>query len=226
MMFPVGGYRKSQIRDLAREFGLRVADKPDSQEICFVSSGDHADFVRRRRDQQLNSASSLGDRAEATTATMTSDTSGEIVLTDGTVVGQHDGIEAFTIGQRKGLRVAMGAALLCDSHRCRHAPGAHRPARRVGAQRTNRRPRQLACRCAYANRSAPWCKSATTARPCRPKSNRLEKVVFASNLTNRATASRPARLRSVTIIVAYWAAAGSNKPLGSAIQSTPAARYR
>jgi tRNA-uridine 2-sulfurtransferase len=108
MMFPVGGFRKNQIRDLARELGLRVADKPDSQEICFVSSGDHADFVRRRRDQQLNAANSSCDTAETATATMTRDTSGDIVLTDGTVVGQHNGIEAFTIGQRKGLRVAMG----------------------------------------------------------------------------------------------------------------------
>ena len=48
MMFPVGGYRKPEIRELAHEFGLRVADKRDSQEICFVASGDHADFVRRR----------------------------------------------------------------------------------------------------------------------------------------------------------------------------------
>ena len=88
MMLPVGGYRKHEIRAIAQQLGLRVADKRDSQEICFVTSGDHADFVRRRG----------GER----------DTSGEIVLADGTVVGRHDGIEAFTIGQRKGLRVAMG----------------------------------------------------------------------------------------------------------------------
>ncbi len=91
MMFPIGGYRKAEIRRLAHEIGLRVADKRDSQEICFVSSGDHADFVRRR--------SGNAARTEA---------SGQIVTIDGAVVGHHDGIEAFTIGQRKGLGVALG----------------------------------------------------------------------------------------------------------------------
>ena len=88
LMFPVGTYQKAEIRDLAREAGLRIADKRDSQEICFVTSGDHADFVRRRRNHV--------------------DTSGELVLTDGTVVGKHEGLEQFTIGQRKGLGVAFG----------------------------------------------------------------------------------------------------------------------
>jgi tRNA-uridine 2-sulfurtransferase len=98
IVFPVGGYRKAEIRGLAHEFGLRVADKPDSQDICFVASGDHADFVRRRRAGRSNGVSSDNDLA----------TNGEISLADGTIVGSHNGIEAFTIGQRKGLRVAMG----------------------------------------------------------------------------------------------------------------------
>ncbi len=58
MMFPVGGYRKAEIRGLAHEFGLRVADKPDSQDICFVASGDHADFVRRRRSERIDGVGS------------------------------------------------------------------------------------------------------------------------------------------------------------------------
>jgi tRNA-uridine 2-sulfurtransferase len=119
MMLPVGSYRKSEIRALARELGLRVADKPDSQEICFVSSGDHADFIRRRRAQQTN-ATEQGD--ETTSVAIAQDTAGEILLADGTVVGQHDGIEGFTIGQRKGLKVAMGepyyvTQIEADSHR-------------------------------------------------------------------------------------------------------------
>jgi tRNA-uridine 2-sulfurtransferase len=65
-----------------------VADKRDSQEICFVSHGRHDEFVRARRGGL--------------------DTAGRIVTTDGRVVGQHAGIERFTIGQRKGLGVAMG----------------------------------------------------------------------------------------------------------------------
>jgi tRNA-specific 2-thiouridylase len=92
MMLPVGSRRKSEIRRLASSLGLRVADKRDSQEICFVTSGHHADFVRARR----GSRDTRGD------------TSGEFVTTDGQVVGRHTGIERFTVGQRKGLGVAFG----------------------------------------------------------------------------------------------------------------------
>jgi tRNA-uridine 2-sulfurtransferase len=88
MLLPVGEYRKPQIREMAAKIGLRVADKKDSQEICFVTSGKHDEFVRQRRKGV--------------------DMSGEIVTTDGRVVGTHPGIERFTIGQRKGLGVAMG----------------------------------------------------------------------------------------------------------------------
>jgi tRNA-specific 2-thiouridylase len=87
-MLPIGGYRKSEIRRLAHELDLRVADKRDSQEICFVPGGDHAEFIRSKR----------GDSASA----------GEVVTSDGRVVGTHDGLERFTIGQRKGLGIALG----------------------------------------------------------------------------------------------------------------------
>jgi tRNA-specific 2-thiouridylase len=86
LLFPVGGYRKEHVRALAREAGLGVADKPDSVEICFVPDGDHADLIRRRRPQAA--------------------VSGHIVDEAGNVLGEHDGIERFTIGQRKGLGVA------------------------------------------------------------------------------------------------------------------------
>ncbi len=88
MVLPVGAHRKEQIRRIAAELGLRVADKPDSQEICFVPDQDHARFVRQKRPEL--------------------DTAGEIVTTDGHVVGRHDGFERFTVGQRKGLGVAFG----------------------------------------------------------------------------------------------------------------------
>ena len=88
MLLPVGGYEKKRIRAMAAGLGMRVADKRDSQEICFVTSGRHDEFVRARRQEV--------------------DTSGEIVTTDGRVVGRHVGIERFTIGQRKGLGVALG----------------------------------------------------------------------------------------------------------------------
>jgi tRNA-specific 2-thiouridylase len=87
MLLPVGGYRKPQIRQLAVGLGLRVADKKDSQEICFVTSGKHDEFVQARAGY---------------------DRGGEIVTTEGHVVGEHRGIERFTVGQRKGLAIAMG----------------------------------------------------------------------------------------------------------------------
>ncbi|MGA2034887.1 MAG: tRNA 2-thiouridine(34) synthase MnmA [Thermoguttaceae bacterium] len=88
LLFPLGAYRKDEIRRMAGELGLRTAQKRDSQEICFVPDQDHARFVREHRDGR--------------------ETGGEIVTTDGTVVGRHDGFERFTIGQRKGLGVAFG----------------------------------------------------------------------------------------------------------------------
>jgi tRNA-specific 2-thiouridylase len=92
VLFPVGDYRKDAIRGMAADIGLRVADKRDSQEICFVTAGHHAEFIRRRRENQGHDP----------------DMSGEFVTTDGRVVGRHEGIEAFTVGQRKGLGIALG----------------------------------------------------------------------------------------------------------------------
>jgi tRNA-specific 2-thiouridylase len=86
LLFPVGGYHKDEVRALAREAGLGVADKPDSVEICFVPGGDHAAVIRARRPEAA--------------------TGGLVVDTAGRVLGEHDGIERFTIGQRKGLGIA------------------------------------------------------------------------------------------------------------------------
>jgi tRNA-specific 2-thiouridylase len=88
LLFPIGSYRKEEVRDLARSFKLGVADKPDSVEICFVPDGDHASLIRRHRPD--------------------ADTAGEIVDRSGRVIGRHDGFERYTIGQRKGLNVALG----------------------------------------------------------------------------------------------------------------------
>ena len=90
MLLPVGDFEKPRIRELAEQLNLGVAAKRDSQEICFVTQGHHSDFVRAHQPER-----------SATTA-------GEIVTTEGTVVGHHNGYEAFTVGQRKGLGVAMG----------------------------------------------------------------------------------------------------------------------
>jgi tRNA-specific 2-thiouridylase len=88
LLFPVGGFRKEEVRAVAREAGLGVADKPDSVEICFVPDGDHGALIRRRRPDLA--------------------TAGRIVDTTGNVLAEHAGIENFTIGQRRGLGFAAG----------------------------------------------------------------------------------------------------------------------
>jgi tRNA-specific 2-thiouridylase len=95
-LFPLGGMIKSQVRELARDLGLPVAEKSDSQEICFVPNGDYAAFINAYFAEQGI------DPAE---------TQGEIVDTAGHVLGTHAGTHHFTVGQRRGLRVAAPEAL-------------------------------------------------------------------------------------------------------------------
>jgi tRNA-uridine 2-sulfurtransferase len=94
--FPLGGMSKPQVRELARQHGLALAEKPDSQEICFIPGGDYKRFIDAYLDEQGESLP---------------DTSGELVTTTGEVIGQHPGIHNFTVGQRKGLGVATGSPL-------------------------------------------------------------------------------------------------------------------
>jgi len=94
--FPLGEMSKPQVRELARQHGLALAEKPDSQEICFVPGGDYKRFIDAY----------LAEQGEALP-----DTSGEMVTTEGRVVGRHEGIHNFTVGQRKGLGVATGSPL-------------------------------------------------------------------------------------------------------------------
>jgi tRNA-uridine 2-sulfurtransferase len=94
--FPLGGMTKPEVRELARKYGLALAEKPDSQEICFVPGGDYKKFLDAYLAEQ-------GDSLP--------DTAGELVTTDGRVIGEHTGIHNFTVGQRKGLGVATGSPL-------------------------------------------------------------------------------------------------------------------
>lgn len=87
-LLPVGAMEKSQVRAIAEELKLPVFDKPDSQEICFVPNQDYAGLVRRRAPEQFRA--------------------GDLTTTDGRVVGRHEGHQHFTIGQRKGVGVALG----------------------------------------------------------------------------------------------------------------------
>jgi tRNA-specific 2-thiouridylase len=95
-LFPLGGMMKPEVRELARRHGLALAQKPDSQEICFVPGGDYKKFLDAY----------LAEQGETLP-----DTAGELVTTDGTVVGEHGGIHNFTVGQRKGLGLATGSPL-------------------------------------------------------------------------------------------------------------------
>ena len=93
-LFPLGEMRKPEVREEARRVGLRVFEKQDSQEICFVPGGDYKKFLDAYLAEQ-------GDEIP--------DTSGELVTTSGEVIGTHSGIHNFTVGQRKGLGVATGS---------------------------------------------------------------------------------------------------------------------
>ena len=94
--FPLGTMTKPQVRELARLHGLALAEKPDSQEICFVPGGDYKKFLDAYLAEQGKSLP---------------ETAGELVTTTGEVLGEHDGIHNYTVGQRKGLGLATGVPL-------------------------------------------------------------------------------------------------------------------
>ena len=86
---PVGEYTKEEIRQIAKEAGIPVAEKKDSMEICFIPDNDYASFIEKK----------AGERVPGP---------GNFVTKDGKIVGQHKGITHYTIGQRKGLNLSMG----------------------------------------------------------------------------------------------------------------------
>jgi len=94
--FPLGELRKDEVRAIAHAAQLPVAAKPESQEICFVPSGNYVQFIEAY----------LGEQGSALPAE-----SGEVVSTNGEVLGHHDGVHKFTVGQRKGLGVSVGHPL-------------------------------------------------------------------------------------------------------------------
>ncbi len=91
VFFPLGGMRKIDVRAMARELALPAAERLESQEICFVPDRDYRSFLKEKAPESLKT--------------------GEMVLTDGTVVGNHEGIAFFTVGQRRGLGVSAGERL-------------------------------------------------------------------------------------------------------------------
>ena len=92
-VFPLGELTKAEVREAARELRLPVAEKPESQEICFVPSGDYSKFINAYLEEQGSAAKQ---------------TDGEIVNVEGDVMGAHAGVQNFTVGQRRGLGIATG----------------------------------------------------------------------------------------------------------------------
>lgn len=90
-LFPIGGYTKIEIRDIAKQLDLKVADKRDSQEICFVEDNNHYHFVKTHSNNAV--------------------LKGEIIDLNGNVLGYHEGISKYTIGQRRGLGVVTGSPM-------------------------------------------------------------------------------------------------------------------
>jgi len=95
-LFPLGGMTKPEVRELARKHSLVIAEKPDSQEICFVPGGDYKAFLEAYLSEQGEKPAEIA---------------GEMVTTEGKVIGEHTGVHNFTVGQRKGLGVATGSPL-------------------------------------------------------------------------------------------------------------------
>ena len=100
-LFPLGGMTKPEVRELARKHHLVIAEKPDSQEICFVPGGDYKRFLEAY----------LSEQGEQPTEIDGEMVGGEMVTMDGKVIGEHAGVHNFTVGQRKGLGVATGSPL-------------------------------------------------------------------------------------------------------------------
>ncbi len=94
---------KGEVRALARDLDLAVAEKSDSQDICFVPKGRYSDVIERLKPGAMRP--------------------GDIVHVDGRRLGQHDGIINYTIGQRKGLKIPSARAALCRASQCRAQRG-------------------------------------------------------------------------------------------------------
>ena len=95
-LFPLGGFTKPEVRELATGYGLALANKPDSQEICFIPGGDYKRFIDAYLEEQ-------GETVP--------DTAGELVSAGGVSRGKHEGVHNFTVGQRKGLGLASPSPL-------------------------------------------------------------------------------------------------------------------
>lgn len=95
ILFPLGSYTKDEVRDIARENGFSNADRGDSQDICFIPDGDYIKFLENYGNVEFKS--------------------GNFIDTNGNIIGRHEGIEKYTVGQRKGLGVAFGKPMFVNA---------------------------------------------------------------------------------------------------------------
>jgi tRNA U34 2-thiouridine synthase MnmA/TrmU len=195
-MFPLGAYRKAEVRALARQFALPVADKSDSQDICFVPQGRYTDIIERLKP----------GAAQA----------GDIVHVDGRVLGRHGGIINYTIGQRRGLGIPGPAPLYvvrldADAKQVvvgpRESLHAHwitlRNVNWLGMVRSPKGAWTLPCACAPLRRQRP--------RPCCRRQMALGCCCATGNmgwLRARLASCTPMPVRRR----GCWAAAGSGAP--------------
>ena len=126
-LFPLGDMQKPDVREMAAEQGLALAQKPDSQEICFIPGGSYSQFLKAYLDEQGRDLP---------------DSSGELVTAGGEVVGHHEGIHGFTVGQRKGLGLSSPEPLYVlkihpDSHAVEVGPDTALLSRTLVADRLN-----------------------------------------------------------------------------------------
>jgi tRNA-specific 2-thiouridylase len=126
-LFPLGEMQKPAVRQIAQDSGLYVAQKPDSQEICFIPGGDYSTFLKAYLEEQNEPMPDL---------------SGELVTTSGEVIGRHQGIHSFTVGQRKGLGLSSPnplyvLAIRPDSHKVTVGPDEDLLTRELTANRLN-----------------------------------------------------------------------------------------
>jgi tRNA-specific 2-thiouridylase len=126
-LFPLGRLTKPEVREVARQHGLALAEKPDSQEICFIPGGDYKQFLTAYLEEQGESIP---------------ETAGELVASSGAVLGRHEGISNFTVGQRKGLGVSSPSPLYVlnidsASHRVTVGADAELATRTLRARRLN-----------------------------------------------------------------------------------------
>jgi tRNA-specific 2-thiouridylase len=126
-LFPLGRMTKPEVREIARRHGLALAEKPDSQEICFIPGGDYKQFLSAYLEEQGRTIP---------------ETDGELVTSSGEILGRHQGISNFTVGQRKGLKVATPSPLYVlqidpASHRVTVGADAELATRTLRANRLN-----------------------------------------------------------------------------------------